>query len=1797
MSERATPARGAAGDRREPIAIVGIGCRLPGGVASPEQLWRLLSDGVDAIGPMPADRFDVELLYDERPATPGKIMTRWGGFLEHIDLFDADFFGISPREAERLDPQQRLLLEVACEALADAGIAPEGLRGGQAGVFVGMWLNEFESRLFADPSRLDLYMTTGSGRYTASGRISYFLDLMGPSITVDTACSSSLVAVHLACQSLWSGESPLALAGGANVIMQPHISIAYSQSRMLAPDGRCKFGDARADGYVRSDGAALVVLRRLSDAVAAGDPIYAVIRGSAVTNDGRSSGFLATPGQAGQEEMLRRAYAHAGVDPRHVHYVEAHGTGTRAGDPVELGALGAVVGAGRPAERPCLVGSIKTNIGHTEGAAGVAGVIKVALALKHRRIPASLHLRQPNPAIAWDDLRLAVCAEALPWPDDGLPATGGVSSFGIAGTNAHVVLQEAPPAPPAAPSEDRRAQLLAISAHTPAALAQLARAYRGLLVAGGPALSDICSSAGARRAHHAHRLAVVARDRDEAAAALAAFAGGDSHPAAQQGEAAAEPPRVVFVFPGQGSQWLGMARELLRDEPAFAAALRRCDEAIQREAGWSLLAELAAEEAVSRLGEIDVVQPTLFAIQVGLATLWRAWGVEPAAVVGHSMGEVAAAHVAGALSLEDAVAVICRRSRLLRRVRGQGAMAVVGLPVVDAHAAIAGLEDRIAVAVSNSPRSTVLSGDPAALDTVLGRLQARNIFCRMVKVDVASHSPQVEALLDDLLADLAAIEPRAASIPLCSTVSGELLTGEAARAALGPAYWLHNLRQPVRFADAVARLGAAGHSAFVEVSPHPILLGPVEETLQHHALAGLTLPSLQRGTPDRASMLNALGALYVRGLAPRWPALHPAGGAPVALPAYPWQRRRYWLATTAPSAAGLADADGSLLGQRLPDLALVPGARLWAGAIDPEAVHPALRHPVAGVELLSGAYYACQALQAAAAGGLAPRLRNLAVRRASLLTGRGTFAAQVALTPGPGGAEVQIFGRAGDAGPWEQHAAAQVVAASAGPPELAERDAAPRLPATPDRALPGLSELRIGEGEAWGRLALDEDRREPSEALALGAGLRMLLCLAEGAAAGELALAAIAEVARGDGAAPAWAVARLRPHGPGGLDGDVFVLDVGGRVVIAAAGVRLEAPGAELLERAAQARAGSWLYELAWRPIAPPPPARPARLLIFADGAGLGAGLARQLAEQGGEATLVTPGASFARLVDGSYSVDPASVEAMRRLLVEAAPAGGPWQAAVYLWGLGRDRGDALTADDLMERQRAAVGSALALAQALAREDGPGPRLWIVTRRAVAAGEGHVAAEQATLWGLGRVLANEHPERWGGLIDLDDDAGDSAARRLLGALSAGDGEDQVALRGDGRLAARLVRASYSPGAPALRPDATYLITGGLGGVGLAVGRWMLANGARSLALIGRRPPGEAADAALRGLEQDGARVVYLQADVAQPDALAAALATIAATMPPLRGLVHAAGALDDAALLSQSWGHFERVMRSKVMGAWNLHQQTARLDLDMFVLCSSVSALIGTPGQANYAAANAFLDALAEARRAAGLAALSIGWGRWGEAGLATQQGRDRHLERRGLTAMAPASAAAALGRLRGHRRGHVALAEVNWAALIGSLPSSGATPLLAELAGDLGAHAQAAPATPDFVAALAQAPAEDRYERCLELVRRRVAAVLRFESADQVPPGRGFFQLGMDSLTALELRSQLGQSLGRTLSATLAMDYPTATGLARHLLAELFPDTPPAGGAAAPAPETLAALSRDDLKALLDAELDAINP
>jgi natural product biosynthesis luciferase-like monooxygenase protein len=989
------------------------------------------------------ERWDLRAFYDSNPELPGKMNTRWGGFLEQVDQFDPYFFGISPREAARMDPQQRLLLEVAWEALEDAGQAPERLDGTRTGVFIGISNYDYGQLQFIDPKLSDPYAGTGGALSIAANRLSYVFGFRGPSMAIDTACSSSLVAVHLACQSLYNGECELALAGGVNVILSPAVTVNFTKAGFMAPDGRCKAFDARANGYVRGEGAGVVVLKPLSQALADGDPIYAVIRGSAVNQDGRTNGLTAPSPQA-QEEVLFEAYRRAEVSPGQVQYVEAHGTGTALGDPIEAKALGTVLAVDRSPGNRCAVGSVKTNVGHLEAAAGIAGLIKVALSLKHRAIPASLHFQEPNPYIPFEKLPLRVPQTLERWPESPGPALAGVSSFGFGGTNAHVVLQGANGKGQKNEEQEHEVQttervaadhlplapchLLPLSARSQEALKALARAYHEFLTSENSdttrSLHDLCYTASVRRSHHDHRLALVGRSREEMARHVESFLKGEADSSVASGHRfSGQRSKLVFVFSGQGPQWPGMGRELLEQEPIFREALAQCDELLRQFANWSLLEKLNTEASRSCLDDTEIAQPAIFALQVALAALWRSWGILPDAVIGHSVGEAAAAYIAGVLSLEDAMRVVFHRGRLMQRATGQGKMAAVGLSWEEAKRMLVGYEDRLAVAAINSPISTVLSGAADALEEILQTLQKKEIPFRLLKVNYAFHSPQMESFQSELAQALQGLQPQPASLPIFSTATGRASNGRDFHAA----YWGRQLREPVLFSAAIDGLMAEGYEVFLEISPHPVLSGSISQCLQQKGQGATVLPSLRRDQEERAVMLESLGALYALDYSVQWEKLYPTEGQHVRLPSYPWQRERCWIETedsrmdTDPNRGQDFQSPSEkpkhpLLGRRLKDLAHLPGCRFWEIELDRRALPYLGEHVIQGAAVLPIAAYVEMALAASGeALGAGPHLLTaIEFQKILFLSENGARTVQVALSPGENGETTfHIYSRMG----------------------------------------------------------------------------------------------------------------------------------------------------------------------------------------------------------------------------------------------------------------------------------------------------------------------------------------------------------------------------------------------------------------------------------------------------------------------------------------------------------------------------------------------------------------------------------------------------------------------------------------------------------------------------------------------------------------------------------------------------------------------------------------------------------------
>ncbi|MGA5757806.1 type I polyketide synthase [Nonomuraea bangladeshensis] len=1071
----------------EAIAVIGIGCRLPGGADTPERYWNLLCEGRDTSGPAPADRWRSYADRGPSYAAAARRAVPYGHFLDGVADFDAEFFGLSPREAELMDPQQRLVMETAWEALEHAGIPAGALAGTDAGVYVGVCTGDYGHRLLEDLPDIEAWTGIGAATCAVANRVSYALDLRGPSMAVDTACSASLVAVHLAVQALRSGETDLALAGGVNLILSPGETLTLDAAGTLAPDGRSKSFDAAADGYGRGEGAAVVVLKRLSDAVRDGDVVLATILGSAVNQDGHTAGIMAPCGQA-QEHVMRRALRQAGVEPGTVGYVEAHGTGTAVGDPLEAAALAAVYGAGR--ERPCLIGSAKSNIGHLEGAAGVAGLVKAVLAVQRGEIPPS-RLDTPTPAVDWAAAGLRVADRPTPWPEAGHPRRAAVSAFGYGGTVAHVVLEQGPPAP--APAGGAAGSLFPVSAATRPALRQAASDLAAVAAVADPAgaagaagaadptgvadpagaaraagrvtMADLGHTLALRRTHLSHRAVVVAENETALAAGLRNLAAGTPHDAVATGRPLADPgPGPVFVFSGHGSQWAGMGRDLLAAEPAFAAVIDELEPVFAEEIGFSPREALSGGE----LTDVDLVQTMIFAMQVGLVEVWRAYGVRPHAVIGHSVGEIAAAVTAGALSRLDGARLICRRSRLLRRVAGRGAMAMVQLPFAEAERRLEGHEGVVA-AIASSPASTVVSGEPDAVAEVLTRWLEEGIPARRVASDVAFHGPQMDPLMPELAAAAAGLTPGAPGIAVYSTA----LDDPRGRPGFDGAYWAANLRRPVRLADAVGAAATDGYRAFIEISAHPVVTHSVLETLGDGGHEDVFVGgSLRRNRPGRTALLTAVAAAHCAGLDVDWRRLQPSGG-PVTLPAYPWQRRTHWRPPSPPDTGGRGHEPDThtLLGDHV-DLAGTD-VRLWRTVLDDHTRPYPGSHAIEGVEIVPAAVLTATFL--AAAGG--EELSDVTMSAPLLTADRREI--QVVRQ----GAELRLAARlAGEQdAAWQLIATAAIPAAPAAPPEPRPRPLAPADPGlvtsrlaavgVPDTGFDWkVEELQLGDGAVRARV-------------------------------------------------------------------------------------------------------------------------------------------------------------------------------------------------------------------------------------------------------------------------------------------------------------------------------------------------------------------------------------------------------------------------------------------------------------------------------------------------------------------------------------------------------------------------------------------------------------------------------------------------------------------------------------------------------------------------------------------------------
>ncbi|MDX3590136.1 amino acid adenylation domain-containing protein [Streptomyces sp. ID03-2B] len=1792
---------------RNKVAIIGMGCRLPGGASDHRTYWRNLMAGKDCITPTPPDRYDVRTLGSRFRDKPGRLVGGRGGYIDGFDEFDPAFFGISPREADHMDPQQRKLLEVAWEALEDGGQRPADLAGGNVAVYVGAFTLDYKILQFADLgfTSLAAHTATGTMMTMVSNRISYCFDFRGPSLSIDTACSSSLVAVHLACQALNNGESDLALAGGTLLHMAPQYTVAETKGGFLSPEGRSRTFDAAADGYVRAEGVGLVALKRLDDAVRDGDRIHAVIAGSGVNQDGHTNG-ITVPNADAQVDLIRRVCAEAGITPGDLQYMEAHGTSTPVGDPIEANALARALAIGRAPGARAYVGSVKTNIGHTESAAGIAGLIKTVLSIQHRTVPPHINLENLNPAIDPATLPYEIPTRPTAWPAHEGPARAGVNSFGFGGTNAHVVLEEAPPPPPktgAAPPAGRPWSILPLSARNPDALVELAAGIRGELAGdNGPAvaLDDLGHTLAHRRQHLPERLSVVYSTRASLDEALAAHGRGEPHPRVVHGRARESADRrLVWVFTGMGPQWWGMGRQLLAEEPVFREAVEACDRALREFADWSLIEELTADESVSRMSETWLAQPANFAVQVALAALWRSHGVLPDAVVGHSTGEIAAFHAAGVYSLRDAARIVVHRSRLQQTLAGTGAMLAVSLSEDEAERRVRPYRDRVSVAAVNSPTAITLAGDEAALTLLAEELRAEQQFAKFLTVEVPYHSVGMEQIKDELLAELAPLEPRPARVPLYLTG----VEGTARGEELDAAYWWKNVRDRVRFRSAVDRIAADGHQLFLEIGPHPVLGHAIRECLEAGGTTGLTLPSIRRRENESERFAASLGSLHTLGVTVDWDVLQPTG-RPVTLPRHPFRRDRHWTEPRPVAQVRLGHRDHPLLGRRTDRT-----EPTWQARLDTEGLPYLADHRIQDTVVFPAAGYLEMATQAVLrlTGGTTAVLADIDLRKALFLPDGEDRTVEVSLSLE--NAAFTIASPTGDDGERAVHASGIVRTGQ-------RRRTAPPLDAPAIRArslrhlegpdcytalaalgyhygpaFQAVEEVWIGAGEVLARI-------RPPEAIghdAAGHHLHPVLLDAcfqtlltplipptpEGPAPGtgiRLPLSVDEVALEPIGDQPFWAHATLLPGDADTTLGNIALYADDGTPLGRVHGFR-----AADVEKAATAVArttiDSWLAEPAWTEAPPLPAEDTARdhdWLVLADNGGVADAFAALAAARGERCRLVRRGAAYTASGDGvTFTVDPASDADLRRLLADLDRAGGPFRGAVlHLWNL--DAPALADCDRAALRDHTGAGAygLIALARLLLARGGGG-RLHIVTRGAQPAlpGEGPEPLG-APAWGIGRVLRHQelidHP---GKLIDLDPRRrpgpdGDRAEAEALLAEVLSDDEEEIALRDGGRRTSRLRPAEHltRPLPPRLRADGSYLVTGAFGALGRLLCRTLVRRGARRIVLVGRTPvparekwagtdPATAegrAVALLRELEALGAQPVLATLDITDEDALTGWLdAHRQSGAPPVRGVFHLAGQVRDTLVADLDRAAFDAVHDPKTVGAHLLHRHLRDEPLEHFVLFASIASLLTTAGQTNYAAGNAFLDALAHHRRAQGLPALSLDWGPWAT-GMIEELGLVEHyLHSRGMSSLSPDTGMAVLERVIGQDHAQLVVATVvDWPVFLAWYPTP--PPLVADLAAAAAPPGDAASGN-GFLDTFRAADEETRRALVAERFAALSATVLR-TGTDRIDPTTGLGELGLDSLLAMELRARIHAELGVALPVVALLSGTPAGELAAQL-------------------------------------------
>lgn len=1746
-------ARDDEGEAGEPIALVGMGCRYPGGVRTPDEFWELLSSGRDILRDIPDERWDVDAYFDPEMSVPGKMYVRKGHYLDDIDQFDPQFFGLSPREAESLDPQQRLVMEVSWETLEHAGIAPGKLKGGKTGVFVGQYWDDYSmQRIYAADNReIDRYAQLSGLRGLTAGRICHVLDSHGPAIQLDTACSSSSLAVHLACQSLRSGESNLALAGGVSLILAPEHLIGICQMQALSPDGRCKTFDAKADGFGQGEGCGMVALKRLSDATADGDNILAVIQGSAVNHDGHAR-TVTTPSGSAQRAMLQEAIDDAGIDPHQIDYIETHGTGTPLGDPIEVMAIARVVCENR--NKPLYLGSVKTNVGHLDSAAGIVGLMKVVLSLLHDTIPPHLNYTEPNRHIPWGEWPLKVPTENTPWK--GSSRFAGISAFGMSGTNVHLIVGQAPNQKVSIQSDPiPQEHLLTLSAQNPAALPQLASRYAALLNTESDIdIHRLCYSAATGRSHLAHRAAFVSSSLEALGLSLTEFAEGNTSSDTFIGSAGRRAPKLAFLFTGQGAQHVGMGKALYEAHPTFRFWIDRCASLLASHLERSLLEVLWTDEVIH---QTEYTQPALFAFEYSLAKLLEEWGVIPDLLLGHSIGEYAAACIANVFTLEEALRLVAARGQLMQSLPAGGQMVSAATDETTVREAI-GSQSLVSIAAVNGPQSTVFSGEGQAVGAVADSLHLQGVKTTRLKVSHAFHSPLMDPILDEFRAVAATVKFNPPNITLISNVTGEPWNDKQ----LSADYWVEHLRGAVRFADGIVYAQQKKIETFVEIGPKPILLGLGRACVT--ADYGTWVPALKPQN-EWSTLLAGVANLYVKGVEIDWERFYPKNGPMrVQLPNYPWSYQRCW--TDVVSTGENGHRLHPLVHRRIENAS---SSYIFESSLS--ATNPAYLddHRVFGSVVFPASAFFEMAMVVARTIFLQDEvaLTNVSIGRALVLT-EVPIRVQMIATPNADRFDFEICSRSleGSKSVWVQHTRGtlerrlpspaasidiqETLASFPEPVDISELSARfeergleyfPRF-----RAVTAIHKPTAAAGEnsgsAFARLELPAEAILPGDSYRLhpvitDASFRIAEAIFPDEDLEQIHLPFGISGFSCDHAATntVWVKANARQQEQTRVV-ELELFDDSGERISTVEQLTLRSVPVFSLKRAmTKPRASSdvlneWLYQVEWEEeevIPTEPNSTDGDWLVLTDTGGIGAEFVRLMQAKGQRVQTVN---------------DPADIDA----LIESNAAQS-LTGVLHLWGM--DAGET--------EPEAALLASLSVVQSLFQA-GIAAKHWFVTKGAQAVNSSDLVSPwQARFWGFARTLQVEHPEQLGGCVDLSigpAGGGQDELNMLFAEIERSGPDTEVAYRQGTRRVARLARPvpcvdTDDPDTSLeLNDDASFLVTGGMGALGLLVAQFLASCGAKHLILTGRS--GVSTDdqrTALHALEDAGVKVDVVAADIGDADDVARVLAMA----PQLRGIVHAAGILDDGMLMQQNANRFKTVARPKVDGAWHLHTQTLDIPLDFFVLFSSVASVIGSPGQSNYASANAFMDGLAHYRRHQGLVATAINWGPWADVGMAASDVVLRRLMNDGWQPMNGSQGCDFIAHLLTSRNlAQAAVIPVDWRTFAQRIPGASVWSTLKHLIPSDGSSPLTANAAEAAAGRVKSARPGNRVDLISSYLLERIAQTLRVPAAD-LDEFAQLSALGIDSLTAVELRIWVQGDLSVDIAVEQLFTTPSIRELA----------------------------------------------